>query len=119
VRLSQGPLNEKDPITVDSEARLATAVVHTCKSVTRPLFPWLEENFADTRYTGEKLRSVLVGQAALLLEIINRPRETAGPVLLSRRRVVEGTVAWFGISRGLHKNYAHPRMPIHRQYAFS
>jgi putative transposase len=41
------------------------------------------------------------------LEIVQRPAEAEGFVLLPRRWVVERTIAWLGRSRRLSKEYEH------------
>ena len=70
----------------------------------RRRFPSLEKLFADAGYSGDKLRDALTGQAAPKLEIVKRPRDAKGFVLLPRRWVVERTFAWFGRNRRLYKD---------------
>ena len=105
----------KREIIVDTEGHLVTAAIHpgnvqdrdaaaiTLKGLRRQ-FPWLEKLYADFGYSGVKLRDALVGQAAPELEIVKRPREAAGFVLLPRRWVVERSFAWFGRNRRLYKD---------------
>ncbi|MTH94494.1 IS5/IS1182 family transposase, partial [Roseibium sp. RKSG952] len=50
----------------------------------RKLFPWLEKLFADTGYSGDKLQLALVGEAASQLEIVKRPKDAKGFILLPR-----------------------------------
>ena len=105
----------KREIIVDTEGHLVTAAIHaanvqdrdaaaiTLKGLRRR-FPWLEVLFADAGYAGDKLRDALIGQAAPKLEIVKRPRDAEGFVLLPRRWVVERTFAWFGRNRRLYKD---------------
>lgn len=108
----------KREIVVDTEGHLITAAIHpanvqdrdaaaiTLKGLRRR-FPWLEKLFADAGYSGDKLRDALIGQAAPKLEIVKRPRDAQGFVLLPRRWVVERTFAWFGRNRRLYKDCEH------------
>ncbi len=105
----------KREIVVDTEGHLITgeiwpanvqdrdAAAFTLKGL-RKRFPWLEKLFADSGYAGEKLANALIGEAAPELEIIKRPREARGFVLLPRRWVVERSFAWFGRNRRLYKD---------------
>ena len=70
----------------------------------RHRFPWLEKLFADSGYAGEELENALIGEATSTLEIIKRPKDAKGFVLLPRGWVVERSFAWFGRNRGLDKD---------------
>jgi transposase len=105
----------KREIIVDTEGHIVTAAIHTgnvqdrdAAAITlkglRRQFPWLEKLYADSGYAGVKLRDALVGEAAPELEIVKRPREASGFVLLPRRWVVERSFAWFGRNRRLYKD---------------
>lgn len=105
----------KREIVVDTEGHLVAAAIHpanvqdrdaaaiTLKGLRRS-FPWLVTIFADSGYSGDKLREALIGQAAPELQIVKRPRDAEGFVLLPRRWVVERTFAWFGRNRRLYKD---------------
>jgi len=106
----------KREIVVDTEGHLITgevwpanvqdrdAAAVTLKGLRRR-FPWLEKLFADSGYAGEKLETALIGEAAPTLEIIKRPKDAKGFVLLPRRWVVERSFAWLGRNRRLDKDH--------------
>lgn len=105
----------KREIIVDTEGHLIIAAIHpanvqdrdaaatTLKGLRRR-FPWLELLYADAGYSGDKLHNALLGQAAPKMEIVKRPRDASGFVLLPRRWVVERSFAWFGRNRRLYKD---------------
>lgn len=70
-------------------------------------FPRLEVVWADGKYHNHRLNAWLDGRPSLpwRLEIVSRPKEAIGFVLLPRRWVVERTFAWLGRSRRLSKDY--------------
>lgn len=63
--------------------------------------------WADGSYTGEGLFTWLRDRFAILLEIVTRPDQPSGFVVLPRRWVVERTLAWLGRFRRLSKDYEH------------
>lgn len=66
-------------------------------------FPRLTKVWADSAYAGVKdLMKDLLGWT---LEIVSRPPQSKGFVLLPRRWVVERTFAWMGRNRRLSKDY--------------
>jgi putative transposase len=67
-------------------------------------FPRLKLIWADAAYGGELVEWVkkLFGW---MLEIVKRPKEQKGFVVLPRRWVVERTLGWFGRYRRLSKDY--------------
>ena len=67
-------------------------------------FPSLKHFFADGGYRGDKLAG-FVGQKQRTLEIVKRPQEAKGFVVLARRRVVERIFAWLGRYRRLAKDW--------------
>lgn len=68
--------------------------------------PRLRKVWADSKYNNHKLRALLKEKhPRLTLEVISRPVEANGFVLLSRRWVVERTNAWNGRARRLSKDY--------------
>ena len=73
---------------------------------TRGRWPELVKGWADQTYRGE-----LVPWArqtyGIDLEIVPRPAEAKGFLLVPRRWVVERTLAWLGRARRLSKEYEH------------
>jgi len=68
-------------------------------------FPWLRHIFADTGYAGDKLKNTLGGLGNRTIEIIKRPQNAEGFVLLPRSWVVERTFAWLNRNRRLAKDF--------------
>jgi len=68
------------------------------------LFPRLRLIWADGGYAG-KLVDWVKEFGGWILEIVKRPDEAKGFVLLRRRWVVERTFAWIGRCRRLSKEY--------------
>lgn len=73
----------------------------------RKNFPRLEIVWADSKYHNHNLYAWKQQQRALpwKLEIVSRPREAKGFILLPKRWVVERSFAWCGRSRRLSKDY--------------
>lgn len=67
-------------------------------------FPRLKLIWADGGYTGELVEWVRA-LGNWLLDIVKRPKDARGFVLLPRRWVVERTFAWLGRCRRLSKDY--------------
>jgi putative transposase len=67
-------------------------------------FPRLELIWAEAAYEGELVEWVKT-LAGWVLEIVKRPKEQKGFVVLSRRWVVERTLGWLGRYRRLSKDY--------------
>lgn len=70
--------------------------------------PRLEVIWADSKYHNHQLNAWLEQQRDRLrwrLEIVSRPRDAKGFVLLPKRWVVERTFAWLGRARRLSKDY--------------
>jgi putative transposase len=70
--------------------------------------PRLEVIWADGKYHNHQLNAWLEQQRDSLrwrLEIVSRPRDAKGFVLLPKRWVVERTFAWLGRARRLSKDY--------------
>ena len=65
------------------------------------LFPWLQLIFADSGYNAD----TATARQGLRLEIVKRPRDAKGFVLLPRRWVIERTFAWLGRNRRLAKDF--------------
>jgi transposase len=70
----------------------------------RHRFPWLRHVFADSAYSGDKLKTALAGKGNWTIEIIKRSDTAKGFVLLPRRWVVERTIAWLNRNRRLAKD---------------
>lgn len=70
-------------------------------------YPRLEVVWADGKYHNHALYAWKARKRSLpwRLEIVGRPREAKGFVLLPKRWVVERTIAWLGRSRRLSKDY--------------
>jgi putative transposase len=70
-------------------------------------YPRLEVIWADSKYHNYALYAWKAGQPDLpwRLEIVSRPAEAKGFVLLAKRWVVERTIAWLGRARRLSKDY--------------
>jgi putative transposase len=64
-------------------------------------FPRLEIVYADSAYAG--LAPDGVSAATVTVEIVKRPAEAAGFVVLPKRWIVERTFGWFGRYRRLAK----------------
>lgn len=70
-------------------------------------FPRLEVVWADSKYHNHNLNAWKEQQRALpwRLEIVSRPRDAKGFILLPKRWVVERSFAWLGRARRLSKDY--------------
>lgn len=67
-------------------------------------FPRLKLIWADGAYGGELVEWVK-RLAGWMLEIVKRPKDRKGFVVLSRRWVVERTLGWLGRYRRLSRDY--------------
>lgn len=67
-------------------------------------FPRLKLIWADGAYGGELVEWVRA-MTGWVLEIVKRPKEREGFVVLKRRWVVERTFGWLGRHRRLSKDY--------------
>jgi transposase len=68
-------------------------------------FPTLAHLFADGGYAGNKLEIALLNMDGPTIEIVRRPDEAKGFVVIARRWVVERTFAWLGRCRRLAKDW--------------
>ena len=66
-------------------------------------YPWARHIFADSGYAGDKLVQDLAGKGRWVIEIVKRPQDAKGFVLLPKRWVVERTFAWLNRNRRLAK----------------
>jgi transposase len=71
----------------------------------RQRFNWLELIWADSGYNAHQVESVVAEQPPLRVEIVKRPDDISGFIVLPRRWVVERTFSWFGRNRRLAKDY--------------
>ena len=69
-------------------------------------YPLLSKVWADQGYTGE-LGDALRTEYKIELEIVEKPADQKGFVLLPRRWVVERSLAWLNRYRRLSKDYEH------------
>ena len=69
-------------------------------------WPTLQLIWGDQHYTGE-VQDEARSQYGITLEVVRKPGEQRGFVLLPRRWVVERSIAWQGRSRRLSKDYEH------------
>lgn len=101
----------------DTDGRLVAAKVHVASIQDRDgaaplllisarlLVPWLRHVFADGGYAGPKREGELAGNGCCNIEIVRRPDEAKGFILLPRRWVVERTFALLGRCRRLAKDF--------------
>jgi transposase len=71
----------------------------------RQRFNWLELIWADGGYTARQVELAAAKQPPLRVEIVKRPDDCSGFIVLPRRWVVERTFSWFGRNRRLAKDY--------------
>ena len=71
---------------------------------TRRLFPFLETIFADSADGGPKPAQAIAG-AAWKIEVVKKPKDQKGFEVLTRRWVVERTIAWINRCRRLSKDF--------------
>jgi transposase len=106
----------KRHIVTDTEGFLLAVRVHEANvqdphgavpllRAVRRAFPGLRHIFADRVYRGEQLLNALADCGPWTIEIVQRPPGVKGFLLLPRRWVVERTLAWFGRSRRLAKDF--------------
>lgn len=107
----------KRHILVDTEGNLLKVVVHRANipDSTGAYYvledidstcPDLELLWADQAYRGELIQYVQE-QHGITLDIVAKPADQPGFVVLPRRWVVERTFAWLGRSRRLSKDSEH------------
>jgi len=85
----------------------AAAAPQVLSQLNRREYPRLEVVWGDGKYHNHALNAWKARQRSLpwRLEVVNRPRDAKGFVLLPKRWVVERTFAWLGRSRRLSKDY--------------
>ena len=108
----------KRHILVDTAGHLLAVVVHAADVGEREGARWvlhvtqrwwhaLQKLWADQGYSGDDLAQWLLREYGITLEVVSRPADQEGFVVLPRRWVVERTLAWLGRSRRLSKEYEH------------
>jgi len=100
----------KRHITVDTQGNLLAAEVHTADSQDRDKakdviadmvesFPTINHIFADGGYAGDRVKCDLLNmEPSPTIEIVRRPSEATGFVVIARRWVVERIFAWLGVA---------------------
>ncbi len=107
----------KRHLLVDTEGKLLKVVVHRANMPDRDgaifvleaadeAFPRLEKIWVDQAYTGE-LANEMYERYNVILEIVEKPADQKGFVVIPRRWVVERTFAWLDRYRRLSKDYEH------------
>ncbi len=102
---------------VDTEGNLLRVIVHRANMPDRDgaacvledvdeSFPRLEKIWVDQAYNGD-LANALDERYKVILEIVEKPADQKGFVVIPRRWVVERTFAWLGRYRRLSKDYEH------------
>lgn len=106
----------KRHIVTDTLGHLLTCIVHEADVQDRDgalptieevldRFPTLKHFFADGGYRGDRVASFVDEQDGRTVEIVKRPDEAKGFVVLAKRWVVERTFAWLGRCRRLAKDW--------------
>jgi putative transposase len=85
----------------------AAAAPQVLKQLDAKSYPRLQTVWADSKYHNHALHAWKAKQANLpwQLEVVKRPKDAKGFVLLPKRWVVERTNAWNGRARRLSKDY--------------
>lgn len=107
----------KRHISVDTQGNLLSAEVHGAGIQDRDGapgviedtlegFPAVRKFFADGGYAGDKLQCAMLNpDPCPQIEIVRRPSQATGFVVVARRWVVERTFAWLGRCRRLAKDW--------------
>lgn len=106
----------KRHIVTDTQGHMLAGLVHPADvqdrdgavSVIKDMrasFPTIACLFADGGYAGDKLELEMLKIDGPKIEIIKRPDEAKGFVVIARRWVVERTFAWLGRCRRLAKDW--------------
>jgi transposase len=107
----------KRHVAVDTQGNLLFGEVH-CASIQDRVgapgvieqacenFPTLSHFFADAGYSGNAVKDALLSlDTAPTIEIVKRPNNAVGFVVVARRWVVERTFSWLGRCRRLAKDW--------------
>ena len=74
------------------------------------MFPFLQKLFADGGYQGPEFSTALAKvRPHLNVEIVKRSDRAKGFVVLSKRWIVERTLAWLNRCRRLAKDWGEPQ----------
>ena len=106
----------KRHIVTDTQGNLLSAIVHPANVQDRDgapavvtlacaSYPTITHLFADGGYAGEKLENALRKIDGPTIEIVKRPDDAKGFVIVARRWVVERTLAWLNRCRRLAKDW--------------
>lgn len=106
----------KRHIVTDTQGNLLIAIVHPANVQDRDgapavvtlacaSYPTIAHLFADGGYAGEKLENALRKIDGPTIEIVKRPDDAKGFVIVARRWVVERTLAWLNRCRRLAKDW--------------
>ncbi|MDI2060393.1 IS5 family transposase [Bradyrhizobium sp. Mp19] len=106
----------KRHIVTDTQGNLLSAIVHpanvqdrdgapTVVTLACASYPTIAHLFADGGYAGEKLENALRRLDGPTIQIVKRPDEAKGFVVVARRWVVERTLAWLNRCRRLAKDW--------------
>jgi len=106
----------KRHIVTDTEGHVLTGIVHKANIQDRDgapgviadacgSFPTIALLFADGGYAGGKLETALADRNGPTIEIVRRPDEAQGFVVIARRWVIERTLAWLNRCRRLAKDW--------------
>jgi transposase len=106
----------KRHIITDTQGTLLSAIVHPANVQDRDgapavvtlacaSYPTIAHLFADGGYAGEKLENALRKIDGPTIEIVKRPDDANGFVIVVRRWVVERTLAWLNRCRRLAKDW--------------
>ena len=106
----------KRHIVTDTQGNLLSAIVHPANVQDRDgapavvtlacaSYPTIAHLIADGGYAGEKLENALRKIDGPTIEIVKRPDDAKGFVIVARRWVVERTLAWLNRCRRLAKDW--------------
>lgn len=87
--------------SIQDRAAAPDVIEQACES-----FPTLSHFFADSGYSGDAVKDALQSlKTAPTIEIVRRPNNAVGFVVVARRWVVERTFSWLGRCRRLAKDW--------------
>lgn len=106
----------KRHIITDTQGNFLAGLVHTADIQDRDgapgviadlleSFPTIACLFADGGYAGDKLELAMLKTDSPKIEVVRRPDDAKGFVVVARRWVVERTFAWLGRCRRLAKDW--------------
>ena len=106
----------KRHIATDTTGNMVACVVHAADIQDRDgavcviaemknRYPTIEHLFADGGYAGDKLEAAMLRIGGPTIEVVKRPDDAEGFVVIARRWVVGRTFAWLGRCRRLAKDW--------------